>query len=305
MISFVFILIRLAPGDPSQKFISPKLSPELVEKVKESFQLNTPVIKQYVSFIKNFLSGDLGFSYNYRKPVTVVLGEFLPFTLIFASISIIIQVIASIILAFIVSRRLNRKLDRVLSKFSIAAYMIPTFVLGLILIYIFSFKLNLFPSSGISSFDLENKSNIYRLYDYILHLVLPVCTLSVGGTAILYKYLRDNIEDVFNKNFILYLRANGYAEKEIFKNHIIPNAINPFITVSGVELGLLLGGALITEVIFGLPGMGRLTLNAIIVRDYPLVVGCTLTASILMLLSNFLADLAKAFIDKRYIKGLT
>jgi peptide/nickel transport system permease protein len=304
IVSFVFILIRIAPGDPSQKYISPKLNPVLAEKVKQSFNLNAPVITQYFSFIKNIGSGDFGISYNYHKPVFDVVKEYLPLTLILSLVSFILQLVIGIFLAILVSKKLNGTLDRVLSKIILILYIIPVFVLGLFLIYIFSVRLNILPSNGIKSLGAEESGFLVSGLDIFKHLVLPVITLSVSGIAVFYKYLRSNIEEIYNKTFIQYLISQGLQGTEIFKKHVIPNVINPMISVAGVELGLLLGGTLITEIIFSLPGMGRLTMNAIIARDYPLVVGCTLTASVLMLISNFIADLIKALIDKRHIKGI-
>jgi len=162
----------------------------------------------------------------------------------------------------------------------------------------------MFPSSGLSSFDSDSMSFAGRAADYLRHLILPLITLSLGGMAVYYKYLRDNLEETLNKTFVLNLRAHGFSEKEIVRKHVIPNSIGPLISVAGVELGILFSGALITEVIFGLPGMGRLTINAILARDYPLVTGCTFTAGVLVIISNLAADLVKAKIDKRLLKGI-
>lgn len=302
LVTFVFILTRISPGDPTQKFISPNFNPKLSEKVKESFKLDKPVSEQYLSFIENAAEGNLGVSYNYRMPVVSVIFDYLPFTLIFSGLSFIIQILLGFYLAIYSVKKINGKLDKFLNKSSIAVYATPAFVLGVFLIYLFSLKLNLFPSSGLSSIDSSDLNFFGKLGDYLKHLVLPLITLSLGGIAIYYKYLRDNLEDVYNKQFILNLRSYGIDEKEILRKHIIPNAINPVISVAGVELGILLSGALITEVIFGLPGMGRLTVEAILSRDYPLVVGCTLTAGILMIITNFIADLVRIKIDKRHLK---
>jgi ABC-type dipeptide/oligopeptide/nickel transport system permease component len=122
---------------------------------------------------------------------------------------------------------------------------------------------------------------------------------------VFFRYLRDNLEDIYNKTFILNLRSNGFSEKEIAWKHVIPNAVSPLVAAAGIELGVLLSGSLITEVIFGLPGMGRLAVNAIFTRDYPLIVGCTLVAGILIIVSNLLADFLKAKMDKRLLlKGI-
>lgn len=302
LVTFVFILTRVSPGDPTQKFVSPNFNPKLSERVKESFKLDKPISEQYLSFIENAAEGNLGISYNYRMPVVSVIFDYLPFTLFFSGLSFIIQIFLGFYLAIYSVRKINGRLDKFLNKSSISVYATPAFVLGVFLIYLFSLKLNMFPSSGLSSIDSSDLSFFGKLSDYLKHLVLPLITLSLGGIAIYYKYLRDNLEDVYNKQFILNLRSYGIDEKEILRKHIIPNAINPVISVAGIELGILLSGALITEVIFGLPGMGRLTIEAILSRDYPLVVGCTLTAGILMIITNFIADLVRIKIDKRNLK---
>lgn len=303
LITFVFFLLRISPGDPTQKFISPQLNPELAQKVRDSFNLNSSLLDQYKSFIVNLVKGDLGISYNYRLPVTSVIGEYLPFTLVFASISFIIQILFGFFLALFTIKKRNGLLDRTVSKTSLAVYATPSFVIGVILIFLFSEKLHLFPSSGLSSFGSSSYSFFQSFTDYANHLFLPIITLSLPGIAVFYKYLRDNLEDVYNKQFVVNLRAFGFTEKEIARKHVIPNAINPLISVAGIELGILFSGALITEVIFALPGMGRLTINAILNRDYPLVTGCSLVAGFLIILSNLAADIIRASLDKRLIKG--
>ncbi|MDR3611027.1 MAG: ABC transporter permease [Ignavibacteriaceae bacterium] len=304
MVCFVFILLRISPGDPSLKFVSPELNPVLAQKVKDSFGLNRPIPEQFVQFISNIFSGNFGVSYDFRKPVTEVISNHLPFTIIFSLISFIIQLSVSYFLAIWSIKKMNGFVDRLLSKTSLVFYALPSFVIGVFLIFIFSEKLHLLPASGLSSYDVDSLSAGERYADYLLHMILPVITLSLGGIAVFYKYLRDNLDEIFNKMFILNLSAFGLSPKEITKKHVIPNAISPLISVAGVELGVLFSGALITEVIFGLPGMGRLTVNAILSRDYPLVVGCTFMSGLLIIICNLIADLLKAKIDKRLIRGM-
>ena len=303
LITFVFFLLRISPGDPTQKFMSPQLSPELAKKVKESFNLNSPLWIQYESFVMNLIKGNLGISYNYRMPVSEVIGEYLPFTLIFATMSFIIQIFCGFTAAIFTVKKRNGFLDKTISKASLAIYATPSFVTGVVLIFFFSEKLNLFPSSGLKSFDSGSYTMVQSIIDYFNHLILPVITLSLPGAALFYKYLRDNLEDVYNRQFVVNLRSLGFTEKEITRKHVIPNAVSPLISVAGVELGVLFSGALITEVIFALPGMGRLTINAILTRDYPLVTGCSLAAGILIILSNLGADIIRAALDKRLVKG--
>jgi peptide/nickel transport system permease protein len=223
--------------------------------------------------------------------------------MIFTSISFILQLFVSFILALISVGKINSLPDRIISKVTLVLYATPAFVVGVFLIYFFSEILGLFPSSGLKSFDAEGYGFLKIILDYFYHMALPIATLSLIEIAIFYKYLRDNIEEVYNKHFVLNLRANGFGEREILVRHVIPNAVNPLIAIAGIELGILFGGTLIVEVIFGLPGMGRLTINAILTRDYPLIIGCTFIAGILIIITNFLADVLKVKIDKRLLAG--
>lgn len=304
MITFIFVLIRISPGDPVQKFISPELSSEIANRVKESFNLNSSIIVQYKSFLINLLKGDLGISYSYREPVLKVIMQYLPFTLVFSMISFIIQIGVGGFSALLAVRKVNKLADKVITKLNLFFYAVPSFVVGVTLILIFSEILNILPSSGIRSFDFESLSFFGKINDYILHMIMPVITLSLGGIAVFFRYLRDGLEETQHKPFVLNLRANGFNEKTIMIKHIIPNAAGPLIAVAGVELGMLLSGALITEVIYSLPGMGRLTVGAILQRDYPLIIGCTLIAGVLIIISNLIADIVKAKLDKRSVKDI-
>lgn len=304
LITFIFFLLRISPGDPAQKYISPKLSPELASKVRESFDLNSSTFDQYGAFVINLFKGDFGISYDRREPVLSVIKPALIFTVIFASLSFIIQIISGFLLALISVKNKYGALDKIISKLSLAVYSIPSFVIGVILLFFFSGVFDWFPTNGLVDYGSERLGFFQRLLSYANHLVLPLITLSLGGIAVFYKYLRDNLEEVYNKTFIMNLRSYGMSENEITIKHVIPNAVSPLISVAGVELGILLSGSLITEVIFGLPGMGRLTIEAILARDYPLVIGCTFTAGFLVILSNFAADIIKAKLDKRVSKEI-
>ena len=304
LVTFVFVLIRLAPGDPSQKFLSPKLSPELSAQVQKSFGLDKPIYIQYFAFVSKILTGDFGVSYNYRQPVLKVVKDYFLFTLIFASISLAIQLFIALLLAKASFKNQGKVIDKFLSGLSVIIYSIPSFVVALVLIYIFAVKLNLLPTSGIGTIYSDENNFFENVKDRITHLLLPLITLSIAGVVVFYKYLRDNLVSTSNQTFITNLRASGYSEKIIYSKHLLPNAIQPLISIVGVEFGLLLGGALITEVIFALPGMGRLTLQAILNRDFPLVIGCTLIAGIMIIVANLVADLIKIKTDKRLVKEL-
>lgn len=302
-ISFIFLLLRISPGDPAAKFISPGLSPQLVERVRESFNLNSSLIDQYIIFVRNFLKLDLGFSYTFKLPVTYVILQYLPFTVVFALICFFVQICLSLVLLLITGKRRNRFIDKFTSYFFLSVYSIPVFIIGLVLLYLFAFRLNILPSSGAQS--IGDFPNIFeRAVDSLRHLILPVLTLSIPGTALFYTYLRENAESVYNKTFILYLRSMGISESEILRKHVIPNAVTPMISIAGIELGLLFSGAVITEIIFGLPGIGRLAMDAVFARDYPLITGLTFISGVLITFTNLAADYLKFRNDKRLQKEI-
>lgn len=304
VITMVFILIRISPGDPAQKYISPKLSPELAQQVRSSFNLDESIAAQYINFLKNIASGDFGISYEYRMPVMKVVIEFLPVTLLLALLSIILQIILGYYTAIIAIKRKNKFTDRMLRKSSMVLYVTPGFVLGLILIYIFSVQLDLLPSGSFKSYFFDELSLIGKLKDIFSHLLLPVLTLSLPGAALFFNYFRDGIEEVLHKDFILYLRASGVSEKIIFRKHVLPNSLKPVLSIAGIELGFLLSGTLITEVIFSLPGMGKLMVASILSRDYPLVIACAFVSAVFIIFSNFIFDLIKVKVDKRIWKEI-
>lgn len=304
LITFLFLLIRFSPGNPSEKYISSKLSPELVKKIQESYSPEKSLITFYENFAVNLVQGNFGISYNYRMPVLSVIMNYLPFTICFALTSFFIQIIFGFWMALISVRNKNGSTDKFISYSSLVVYSIPSFVIGVMLIFFFTDLIKIFPSSGLKSFDFDSYSFGGRIMDYIEHLILPLITLSASGIAVFYRYLRENLEDVYNQTFVTNLRSYGVSEREITFRHVIPNAVSPVISIAGVELGFLLSGTLITEVIFGLPGMGRLTVDAIFSRDYPLVIGCSFVVAVLVIISNFLADVIKALIDKRVLKEI-
>lgn len=303
LITMVFVLLRIAPGDPLQRYISPQLSPALYEKVKENFGLDKSIYEQYLIFVRNIVQGNLGISYNYHEPVGTIIERVFPFTLSFSLISFFIQIIFSLGLVIFISKRRESFIDKTISRLTLALYSVPTFIIGLGLIYLLSVQFNLFPSSDFVSINYEQLSLPGKIFDYISHLTLPLITLSLPGTIIFYRYLRDNIDSTYQKNFIKFLFANGYDEKLIFRKHVLPNSARPLISILGVELGILLGGTLITETLFGLPGMGRLTVEAILNRDYPLIIGCVGVSGISVLIANFLSDVIRLRLDKRLTKN--
>jgi len=304
VVSFVFIIIHIAPGNPAYKYISPKFSQEVFDKISESYNLNSSIADQYLSYIKNVFSGDLGVSYNYKEPVVDVLLPYLKFTLVFATLAFIFQIIISFLLVYFVVQSNSKIIAKYLSNINLTLYSIPVFITSLFLIYFFSFQLNLFPSSGLSSFNFGELNIFQQFWDYSRHLILPLIASSLIGIPIYYKYLLDSVKSNLDEIYIKNLELIGLPKKMILFKNVFPNSINSVIAVAGVEYGMLLGGSVIVETIFALPGMGRLTMNAVMSRDYPLIISTVLTSAIIIMFVNLVADLLRVIIDKRLFKGL-
>jgi len=293
LISAIFILLRLSPGNPTLKYLSPQFNPQLYETVKNNYGLDKSISEQYLKFLANIAQGDLGISYTYRESVQSIILEKAPFTLFLAIISFVLQIAVSVGLVQCLHQHRGKWFERVLNKISLIMYALPPMVVGIGLIFIFSIILKMFPIADVVSINFDELNFLQKIFDLVKHFTLPVITLSLPGIIIYYNYIRENVSATEKQTFIKFLYANGYENEIIFKKHILPNSVNPLISILGTELGILLGGAIITESIFGLPGLGRLTVTAILTRDYPLVVGCVLFTGFFVLLVNFAADLYK------------
>ncbi len=304
VISFIFILLQLSPGNPSLKYLSPRLSSDALTDIANSFRSDKNIPEQYFSFISNFIRGDFGMSLNFREPVLDVISDYLFFTILFALTTFVIQLVISFWMAYKSAVNPGGKFDRFFSKISMVMYSTPSFVSGIIFIYLFSYQLGLFPISGVYSTEYYLMGPVEKFFDVLYHLFLPGVTLIITLIPIYFKYLRDNLKSVINSTFILKLESLGVKKSTVLIRHVIPNALNPVIAIAGIELGFLLGGTLLIEVIFGLPGMGRLTLNAIFAFDYPLIIGCCFIAGLMVIVSSFLSDIIRVFIDKRLLGGL-
>jgi peptide/nickel transport system permease protein len=303
LVTSIFFLLRLTPGDPVSKYISPELSNDLAEKVRNSFHLNDSVILQYWAFLKNMISGNFGVSYEYHQPVFTVIGEFLPFTFAFALISFSIQFFTGIGLAYYTVKRHNKLLEKIADFAALTVYSVPAFLIGIFLIYIFSLLLNIFPSADFYSAGYAEKNLLGKINEIVSHSILPLLTLSIPGIVVFYKYAKENLKSVLDKSFVKYLQSNGVNEKEIYRRHIFPNIMPQLISLSAVELSMLLGGALVTEVLFNLPGLGRMTVTAILQRDYPLVVTATFLSGVFVIICSFTGEILRGIIDKRFIMG--
>jgi peptide/nickel transport system permease protein len=288
-----FALIHSAPGGPAL-LSNPDLSRDQIARMSEQLGLNDPLPIQYGRWIGNLLQGDLGVSYNSITPVTSLIADRLPNTLLLAGTALIVSILVAVPLGVISAIRRNSVLDRIVTSFTFFGISIPVFWLGIMLIVFFSVQLQWLPSGGMSTIGEE-----FSVRDRIEHLILPVFVLAMANLAELTRYTRSGMVTVLGEEYIRTARAKGLAQKSVVLGHALRNALIPVITIIGVLLPRAVSGAAITEAVFTWPGMGSLAVDAATTRDYPVVLGTTLTVATVVVLSSLITDLAYGYLDPR------
>ncbi len=303
IITATFFMSHLAPGDPMDMYLEPRrqsqMDPQVIELLRIKYGLDQPVHVQYVTWIKNFAQGDLGESFRYRRPVKDLLVEAVPYTLQLTFLAIILDALVGISLGIISAVKQYTKLDKAVTVGSLVVYAIPSFWLALMLIMVFSVNLGWFPTSQTRSMNYDDLSAMGRILDRMWHLVLPVSIMGLAGAAGTARYMRSRLLEVLNEDYIMAARARGFRERTVIVKHALRNALIPIVTIYGMSLPFLLGGAAIIETIFAWPGMGRMTVSAVGGRDYPIIMATVTIAAILTVLGNLLADITYAAVDPR------
>lgn len=299
VLTLTFFIIRLAPGDPASFFIQPGVSPKVAEQMREQYGLNDPLIIQYFKWLGNVLQGDFGRSFSRHQPVFDVILEAVPITVSLALIGITMQFIFGILLGVISAVKQGTKIDRTLTVSALFIYSMPEFWLSLMLIILFSLKLGWFPASNLNSIGADSFGTFEFILDRLKHLVLPIFVLSLGGIAGLARYVRGQMLEVIRQDYIRTARAKGLNEKIVVFKHALRNALLPVVTILGGSLPALFSGALFIEVIFAIPGMGRIAVEAVFARDYPLIIANTFISGTLIVMGNLLADVLYAVVDPR------
>ena len=282
--TLVFLLIHIVPGDPVEVMLGESSQPADREALRHAMHLDEPVTVQLLQYYDNLLHLDLGTSLHSKRPITELLRERLPATMELAVAGIIIAVLISFPLGMLAAVRKNTAWDSGAMAFSLLGISIPNFWMGPILILVFSLWLGWLPVSGRESF---------------ASLVLPALTLGTAMAAILSRMIRATLLEVFSEDYIRTARAKGLGEYTVLVHHGLRNAMLPVMTLLGLQLGTLLGGAVITEIVFSWPGIGQLTIDAINKRDYPVVQACVLVISLAYVVVNTLTDIAYGVLDPR------
>ena len=290
---FVFLLLRLSPGDPAAVIAGDYATAEDVERIREKLGLSEPIVVQFANWIGALMQGDFGTSIFSSKPVTELIKQRLEPTLLLASSTIIFSVIVAVPLGTIAAFKAGSWVDRLVMLFSVGGFSIPVFVLGYILIYVFSITWRVLPVQGYKS-PFE-----FGLLPFLQHIILPTLTLSVIYIALLARMTRASVIEVLEEDYIRTARAKGLSETKILMRHALRNAAVPIVTVIGLGIALLIGGVVVTESVYNIPGLGRLVLDAVLARDYPIIQGLILFFSLVYVLLNLVIDLAYTFFDPR------
>jgi peptide/nickel transport system permease protein len=288
----VFLMLRLTPGDPAAVLAGDAASTEQIAQIRQSLGLDRSIPEQFAIWAGHLLRGDLGQSYYYKMPVTALIGQRLEPTVSLAFITIVLAVLVAVPLGVVAAWRFGGLLDRTLMGFSVLGFSVPVFVLAYLLIWLFSLKLGWLPVQGY-------KRLAEGLGPWLLQLVLPALTLSVIYIALIARVTRASVLDTLGEDYIRTARAKGLPEVKVLMRHALANAAVPIVTVIGIGIALLIGGVVVTESVYAIPGLGRLTVDAVLARDFPTIQGVILLFSVVYVGINLLVDLSYVFFDPR------
>jgi len=297
--AFNFFIIRLAPGDPI-KILAGRDNPsqEMVDHLYEKYGLNDPIYVQLFSYLKNVVRGDFEDSILYGEPVTKLIAETMGPSILLALSGSLLAVLIGTAIGLYAARNQNSIIDVFFSGISYILNSMPSFWLGLMFIMLFATKLKLFPTSGMYNMR-KNYEGMAYLLDVLKHLALPVITLVLIQIPTYFKISKSSVIQVLSEDFITTFRATGMSEKKIFNKYVFKNAILPTITVFGISLAYIVTGSALIETVFAWPGMGRLMLDGIMRRDYPMIMAIYLILSLAIATMMILTDLIYAYVDPR------
>ncbi|MBT9160026.1 MAG: Glutathione transport system permease protein GsiC [Dehalococcoidia bacterium] len=280
----VFSMVRLIPGDPATAIAGVHATPEFIEQIREEYGLDKPLHIQYSIFMGNLLRGDLGVSARTGRPVTTEIWDTFPNTVELTVASMVIASLIGIGAGVISATKRNSIFDNSSMLVALFGVSIPVFWLGLMLMLLFAVILGWFPATGRGT---------------ISHLILPAITLGTASAAIIARMTRSSMLEVLHRDFIITARAKGLREQIVVYKHALKNALIPVVTIIGLQLGTLLGGAVLTETVFAWPGVGRLMVDSIMARDYPVVQGAVLLLALTFVFVNLFVDILYSFLDPR------
>jgi peptide/nickel transport system permease protein len=288
----VFLMLRLTPGDPAAVIAGDNANAEQIAAIRTRLGLDQPIVVQFFIWFGHILRGDFGESFFFKKSVAELIASRVEPTLALSLSTILIAVVVAVPLGVLAAYKQGTLVDKIVMGFSVLGFSVPVFVIGYSLIYLFAIELNWFPVQGYQ-----------RIADgfggFVERLILPSLTLSVIYIALIARMTRTSVLDVMGEDYIRTARAKGQVERKVLFNHALRNAAVPIVTVIGLGVALLIGGVVVTESVFTIPGIGRLTVDAVLARDYPTIQAVILLFSLVYVLINLIVDLAYRVFDPR------
>ena len=305
ILTLIFFIINIAPGDPTARYFNPNVAPEVIEQMRRNLGLDQPIHIRYFRWLISFAQGDFGHSFGQMRPISEILPTVIWNTVQLMLVAVAMIFILGMLLGVIQAVRQYSVTDNVMTFWALFFYSMPSFWLALMLILIFSLKASqwgwpiTFPASQMTSVGYEFMSPGEKISDRFMHMVLPAVALGIGGAAGIARYMRGSMLEVIHQDYIRTARAKGLSERTVIFKHALRNALIPIVTLLGLYLPYLLSGSVLLETIFAWPGMGRLIVDSIFQRDYPLVMATSFIAAGLVVLGNLLADVMYAVVDPR------
>jgi peptide/nickel transport system permease protein len=292
----VFFMLRLAPGDPAAVIAGNNATSEDIANIRAHMGLDKPIAAQYVLWLGQVLQGDLGYSYYLSKPVTALVAQRMEPTLSLALGTVLLAVCIAVPLGSLAAWRMGGWLDRGLSAFSVAGFSVPVFVIAYLLIYVFAMQLQWLPVQGYKPISGAQSQGTWA---WMRQLILPWLTLSTVYVALIARITRASVSEALQEDFIRTARAKGLSELAVLVRHALANAAVPIVTVIGIGVALLIGGVVVTETVYAIPGLGSLTVDAVLNRDFPVIQGLVLLFSLSYVLINLLVDTSYVWLDPR------
>ncbi|RWM72343.1 ABC transporter permease [Mesorhizobium sp.] len=289
---FVFLLLRLAPGDPADMIAGRNATPEMVAAIRERLGLNESLPRQFINWVRDMVGGDFGTSIFAARPVLELISQRLEPTISLSLLTMIVSVTVGVSFGVLASWRARGLVDRILTAFATLGFSVPVFVVGFFLIYLFAVKTRWLPVQGYQPID-------HGFWPWLVHLILPTVTLSIPYIAFIARITRASMLEVLSEDYMRTAAAKGASSYAMLFHHALKNAGVPILTVIGLSFAGLIGGVVITETVFNIPGVGRLVVDAINNRDYPIIQGVLILVSGLYVLINLAVDLSYTLIDPR------
>ena len=299
LVSAVFFIVRAAPGDPLDQVTAADLGRQDRQLIRERWGLDASPGEQYLRWLGGLARGDLGTSLHQQRPVAEIVGQALPATLLLTGTAYALHLLLAVAAALVMATRRGTRVDRLVDGVGLTFYSLPGFWFGLMLILVFSRQLGWFPSGGLASPDADFMSAPRRLLDVAWHLALPATCLALGSFMSTARHLRASLIEVLDQDYVLAARSRGLPAHVVLTRHVLRNALLPVITLVGLSLPFLLGGAVVAETIFSWPGLGRVTIAAIFTRDYPVIMATTAVTGVTVVAGSLLADLLYMWADPR------